>query len=81
MSRLIPAIIVVSLVAATAALAQTGGSSSSSGAKPGVWPAPTGHRQPSQTDLRSSGVNNQQIGPDAEEKALDKKIKSICKGC
>jgi len=81
MSRLAPAIIVVSLLAATAALAQTGGTSSSSGAKTGAWPAPVGHRQPSQSDLRSSGANTQPGGADAEDKALDKKIKNICKGC
>jgi len=88
MSRLTPAIIVAALVAATAASAQTGGTGSGSGTgtgtdglKSGVWPAPVGHRQPSQLDIRSGGGSTTPSGADAEEKALDKKIKSICKGC
>ncbi|MDR3468878.1 MAG: hypothetical protein P4M07_23360 [Xanthobacteraceae bacterium] len=81
MSRLTSALIVLSFVAATAASAQTGGAGAGAGgAKGGVWPAPVGHRQPTQSDLRSTGGNNQNA-IDADDKALDKKIKSICKGC
>lgn len=86
MSRLTPAIVVFSLLTAASALAQTGTGAgtnpSSTTPKDGVWPAPVGHRQPTTTDVRGSGSN--QNGPsaiDAEDKALDRKLKSICKGC
>jgi hypothetical protein len=68
-----------------AAFAQTGGSkgSTSSGASSGsVAPAPVGHRQP-----RAGDVPNEKNLSDAndplskENQALDKKIKSICRGC
>jgi hypothetical protein len=82
MSRLTPALIVLSFVVVTAASAQTGGAGAGGGgAKGGVWPAPVGHRQPTQSDIRSTGGANGQNAIDADDKALDKKIKSICKGC
>jgi hypothetical protein len=83
MSRLTPAIIVLSIVAATGALAQAGGSSSSgsTGAKSsGLLPAPVGHRQPTRSDIAPNAQSNTGAA-DAEDKALDRKIKSICRGC
>ena len=82
MSRLAPAIIVVALLAASGAGAQNAAGSGSSGVKAGgPWPAPVGHRQPTAAEVGAGGANNQQNGADAEDKALDRKIKSICKGC
>jgi hypothetical protein len=87
MSRLITTtVIALSLVCATAAFAQsstrsqTGTMSRSSG---GVPPAPVGHRQPSQADVSAaeSKDNKGLLGADADDKALDRKIKSICRGC
>jgi hypothetical protein len=67
-----------------AAVAQTGTKgSTSSGASSGSSPqAPVGHRQP-----RVGDVPNEKNLSDAndplskENQALDKKIKSICRGC
>jgi hypothetical protein len=68
-----------------AAVAQTGtkGSTSTSGASSGSLPAaPVGHRQP-----RVGYVPNEKNLSDPndplskENQALDKKIKSICRGC
>jgi len=50
----------------------------------GPWPAPVGHRQPRASDVpdEKNLTNN---GPmdllTKENQALDKKIKSICRGC
>jgi hypothetical protein len=67
-----------------AAVAQTGtkGSTSSGATSGSVPPAPVGHRQP-----RAGDVPNEKNLSDAndplskENQALDKKIKSICRGC
>lgn len=68
-----------------AAVAQTGGSkgSTSSGASSGsVLPAPVGHRQPRASDVPSEKTLNDPNDPlSKENQALDKKIKSICRGC
>ena len=74
----------VVLIGGPAALAQqTGGGGSSSAVKnSGPLPAPVGHRQP-----RAGDIPNSQQGIDPndplskENAALDKKIKSICRGC
>jgi hypothetical protein len=72
------------LIGGPAALAQnstrsgnsaTSGASSGSGGLPS---APVGHRQPRVGDVpNEKGVTKL----DAEDAALDKKIKSICRGC
>jgi hypothetical protein len=74
----------LSLVAATAAFAQGTGSSSatksttpSASSKP-IGSAPVGHRQPTVADV---GSEKNAIDLSAEDKALDRKIKSICRGC
>jgi hypothetical protein len=68
-----------------AAVAQTGGSkgSTSSGASSGsVLPAPVGHRQPRAGDVPSEKNLSDANDPlSKENQALDKKIKSICRGC
>lgn len=68
-----------------AAVAQTGGSkgSTSGGATSGSPPpAPVGHRQPRANDVPSEKNLSDPNDPlSKENQALDKKIKSICRGC
>ncbi len=69
-----------------AAFAQTGagGAGSSMGATKsgGVPPAPVGHRQPRAGDVPSEQELSNPSNPvNKEDAALDKKIKSICRGC
>jgi hypothetical protein len=67
-----------------AAIAQTGTKGSNSGgASSGSLPAaPVGHRQPRAGDVPSEKNLNDPNNPvNKEDAALDKKIKSICRGC
>ena len=68
-----------------AAVAQTGGSkgSTSGGASSGsVLPAPVGHRQPRAADVPSEkNLSNPNSPANKEDAELDRKIKSICRGC
>ncbi|MCP3383006.1 MULTISPECIES: hypothetical protein [unclassified Bradyrhizobium] len=68
-----------------AAMAQTGtkGSSTSSGATSGTLPqAPIGHRQPRAGDVPNEKNLSDPNNPvNKEDALLDKKIKSICRGC
>jgi hypothetical protein len=68
-----------------AAIAQTGtkGSSTSGGASSGSLPqAPIGHRQPRAGDVPNEKNLNDPNNPvNKEDAQLDKKIKSICRGC
>jgi hypothetical protein len=67
-----------------AAIAQTGTKgSTSSGASSGSVPqAPVGHRQPRAGDVPSEKNLNDPNNPvNKEDALLDKKIKSICRGC
>lgn len=83
MRKLLVTATFVFLMAGPAAVAQTGNSSSG---KQGPWPAPVGHRQPradqvpSEKDIGNNGANanNAMKREDAE---LDRKLKSICRGC
>lgn len=62
-----------------AAIAQTGSSSSG---KQGPWPAPVGHRQPRLDQVPSDKDNSAASQAEKREDAeLDRKIKSICRGC
>ncbi len=65
-------------------LAQGAGSSSPAGSSasttaPAIGSAPVGHRQPRANDVPSNAEKN--YTESAEDKALDRKIKSICRGC
>jgi hypothetical protein len=61
-------------------MAQTGTSSPSDKQTP--WPAPVGHRQPRADQVPSEkDLNNPNSAANREDAALDKKIKSICRGC
>jgi hypothetical protein len=68
-----------------AAIAQTGGTkgSTSGGAASGsLPPAPVGHRQPRASDVPNEKNLSDPNDPlSKENQALDKKIKSICRGC
>lgn len=83
MRKSIPAVMMMALLlAAPAALAQ---SRSGTGASAGttnsgsIPQAPVGHRQPRAGDVPSNQEKN--YTESAEDKALDRKIKSICRGC
>jgi hypothetical protein len=73
------------LIPNVTAIAQTG--TTKSGGWPStslgsVWPAPTGHRQPRVDEVppeKTLGNPNDPIN--REDAALDRKIKSICRGC
>ena len=68
------------VVAGSGAIAQTGTRSSSDKQSP--WPAPVGHRQPRADQVPSEkDLNNPDSAANREDAALDKKIKSICRGC
>ena len=67
-----------------AAIAQTGakGSTSAGASSGSVPPAPVGHRQPRASDVPSEKNLTDPNDPlSKENQALDKKIKSICRGC
>ena len=61
-----------------AAVAQTGNSSSG---KQGPWPAPVGHRQPRADQVPSEKDNSAAAQEKRDDAELDRKIKSICRGC
>jgi hypothetical protein len=67
-----------------AAMAQPAGKGSPSGASSGSLPqAPVGHRQPRAGDVpNEKNISSDPNDPLSKENlALDKKIKSICRGC
>lgn len=79
-----------SLLGVSFALAQGTGGSPGTGANPSVPPAltpdsrvignaPVGHRQPRASDVPSASEKN--YTESAQDKELDRKIKSICRGC
>ncbi|MCK1743000.1 hypothetical protein IVA80_19505 [Bradyrhizobium sp. 139] len=84
MKKIIVAVSLVVLLG-SAAVAQTGGTkgSTSGGATSGSTPqAPVGHRQPRLADVPSEKNLSDPNDPlSKENQALDKKIKSICRGC
>jgi hypothetical protein len=87
--KLIPAVTLVVLLGAPAAIAQTRGGGSpaggagTAGASSGaVIEAPVGHRQPRADQVPSEkNLNNPNDPMNKEDAALDRKIKSICRGC
>jgi hypothetical protein len=61
------------------AVAQSGNSSSG---KQGPWPAPVGHRQPRADQVPSEKDNSSaDAAMKREDAELDRKLKSICRGC
>jgi len=84
MRKSIPIAAITLMLAASGAMAQsksgtTGPGASSSMGSGAVAPAPVGHRQPRASEVPSAQEKN--YTESAEDKALDRKIKSICRGC
>ena len=84
MRKLITTVALLTLIGAPAAIAQTGTGGGSSTAKnpPMVREAPIGHRQPRADQVppeKNLGDPNDPLTK--ENAALDRKIKSICRGC
>jgi hypothetical protein len=73
----------LALIAAPGALAQSGNTGSSGATKgSGVLPAPVGHRQPRASDVpNEKNLSNPNEPVNKEDALLDKKIRSICRGC
>ena len=64
------------------AWAQQQGGSSSMQKNSGVPDAPVGHRQPRRGDVgNEKNISDPNSQANTEDAALDKKIKSICRGC
>jgi hypothetical protein len=67
---------------ATAQTSDRAGSTNLSSDKQGPWPAPIGHRQPRSDQVPSEkNLSNPNDAAAREDAALDRKIKSICRGC
>jgi hypothetical protein len=70
------------VIGAPTAIAQTGTGSSGASKSGGVPQAPIGHRQPTRNDVpNEKNLGNPNDPINKEDAALDKKIKSICRGC
>ena len=86
MRKLITAAAALILLGGSVAVAQNSGRMrDSTGSMPQASPnaggpidAPIGHKQPRASDVPSQ---DNATKPDAEDAALDRKIKSICRGC
>src|SRR5258708_29969762 len=82
-TKLITTAALMVLMAGPAAIAQTGGAGSPAGAsKQGPLPAPVGHRQPRADQVPpENNLSNPNEPGNKEDAALDRKNKSICRGC
>jgi hypothetical protein len=79
MRKIFVATTLLVLMAGPVAIAQTGGRTANpSSEKQGPWPAPVGHRQPRADQVPPESANDVNKREDA---ALDRKLKSICRGC
>jgi hypothetical protein len=84
MRKLITTMALLTLIGGLPAIAQTGTDGSSTAAKnqPMVREAPIGHRQPRADQVPSEKNLSDPNNPvNKEDAALDRKIKSICRGC
>jgi hypothetical protein len=84
MRKTILSIALLVLIGGADAFAQGSSSVSknSGGGGGGVLPAPIGHRQPRASDVPSEKNLSDPNDPlSKENRALDRKIKSICRGC
>jgi hypothetical protein len=80
MKKTMIAMALLMAVGTPTAMAQGGSSSMSKNS--GVPPAPIGHRQPRASDVPSEkNLSNPNDPVNKEDAILDKKIKSICRGC
>ncbi len=84
-TKLITTMALVVLIASPVAIAQTGGTTRLPTANPAAPPppeAPIGHRQPRADQVPSEKNLADPNDPLSKENAaLDRKIKSICRGC
>jgi hypothetical protein len=81
MRKLLMTATLLMLVIGPSAIAQTGGSSSSNKGG-GPLPAPVGHRQPRADQVPQGKDNSSATEVEKRQDAeLDRKIKSICRGC
>ncbi len=81
MKKTLASIALVLLIGAPGALAQNAGAPGATKSG-GVPPAPVGHRQPRAGDVPSEkNLANPNDPINKEDAILDKKIKSICRGC
>ena len=78
-------LLALALAAGPAAIAQTGnspGMANPSSVRQGPLPAPVGHRQPRADQVPSEkNLSDPNDPANREDAALDRKIKSICRGC
>jgi hypothetical protein len=85
MRKLITTMALLVLIGSPAAIAQSGGGGSSTMVKDqpqGPREAPIGHRQPRADQVPSEkNLSNPNDPVNKEDAALDRKIKSICRGC
>ena len=80
LTQAVLAVALVALVGVPEAFAQ--GGSSSMQKNSGPIQAPVGHRQPRPSDVPSEKNLSDPNNPvNKEDAALDKKLKSICRGC
>jgi hypothetical protein len=85
MNRWIATTALLLMVAAPEAIAQTGRSGASPtmpGVNTAVPNAPVGHRQPRRGEISENAIQRDPNDPISREDALlDRKLKSICRGC
>jgi hypothetical protein len=84
MRKLIATMALLVLIGGPAAIAQSGGGTSTAvkNQPQGPREAPVGHRQPRADQVPSEKNLNDPNDPiNREDAALDRKIKSICRGC
>ena len=82
MRKIFLSMALVTLIGAPVALAQSGGGSSTAVKNNGPPPAPVGHRQPRASDVpNEKNIDNPNDLLSKENAALDKNLKSICRGC
>ncbi|MGA7803047.1 hypothetical protein [Bradyrhizobium sp.] len=82
MKKMIISVAVLLLLGDAAALAQSGNRNSSMGTSGAIPEAPVGHRQPRAGEVPDEkNLSNPNDTMNKEDAALDRKIKSICRGC
>ena len=82
MNKTLTAMALLMVIGAPSAMAQGGNSGSSTSKGGGMLQAPIGHRQPRATDVPDEkNLANPNDPLTKEDAMLNRKIKSICRGC
>ncbi len=82
MKKLMISMALLMLIGAPAAMAQSGNPGPGTTKSGGIPEAPIGHRQPRAGEVPNEKNLSDPNNPvNKEDAALDKKIKSICRGC